>query len=462
MAGREAMAVASPPVERPKRQPRVTDPFAEVMDRVMLPYQRRAIMSEARFRWSCWSRQVGKSFTGGFRRIIRGIARRRDQLFLSAGMRQSRELMIKAQQHCRALDILFRARETRKGVFDGATYNQLEIELPQAGIRIIGLPANPDTARGFTGDVFLDEFAVHEHDREIWGAMFPSVSRGGGEIDVASTPRGRQNKFYELLDNDSFAHDTITIDDALAQGLRDVDRDELHRAMGDEMLYRQEFLCEFVDEATAFLTLEMIQGCEDDRLPRYLDIDELTKQRGDVLVGVDVGRHHDLTVIWAIEAVGGQLWTRGLIEMQNRPFAEQRDVLCRILDCRCVRKVGVDATGLGMQLAEELTDRYGEHRVEGHTFTANLKEEMAGKLRVKIEAGALRIPPAREIRNDLHSVEKSATLDGHIRLRATRQEGSHADRFWAVALAVYAAAEPAAVYEYEGAPPPISRGLRAF
>ena len=44
--------------------------------------------------------------------------------------------------------------------------------------RIIGLPADPQTARGFTGDVLLDEFAMHAFDREIWAAMFPTAHRG--------------------------------------------------------------------------------------------------------------------------------------------------------------------------------------------------------------------------------------------------------------------------------------------
>ena len=73
-------------------------------------------------------------------------------------------------------------------------------------MRIIGLPANPMTARGFTGDVFLDEFAMHRDDRAIWAAVFPTILRGGGELDVASTPKGRDNLFAELRTNEQFAH----------------------------------------------------------------------------------------------------------------------------------------------------------------------------------------------------------------------------------------------------------------
>ena len=152
----------------------------------LLPYQREDVECDARLRWCCWSRQTGKSFTKSLRRILRGLTRRRTQVFLSAGERQSRELMAKARQHCQALQVACDYGD--QSYFAGTSFRQLEITLPNS-VRIIGLPANPQTARGFTGDVLLDEFAMHVDDRQIWAAMFPTLLRGDGELDVASTPK---------------------------------------------------------------------------------------------------------------------------------------------------------------------------------------------------------------------------------------------------------------------------------
>ena len=438
----------------------VTEPFDAIISDVLLPYQRADVTSVDRFRWNNWSRQTGKSFGKSLRRIVRGIARKRNQLFLSAGERQSRELMMKARLHCEVLKLAFDYGEQEAGIFDGVTFKQLEINIPAAGIRIIGLPANPMTARGFTGDVLLDEFAMHQRDREIWGAMFPSVMRGQGELDVASTPKGKQNLFYELRDNQAFGHQTVTIEDAVTQGLENVEPEELRLALGDEQLWRQEFMCEFVDEATAFLTLDVIAACEDADLPYDLDLDELAGHKGDVVVGVDIGRYRDLTVIWAFDATGDQLTSLGLIELHNTTFAVQFATLRQVLTCKCVRKCGIDASGLGMQLAEQAAEMFGEYRVEGHQFTANLKEEMGGKLRVRMEGQNVWIPADKRIRDDLHSVEKSVTIDGKIRLRATRQAGSHADRFWAAALASYVAADYAGPVECVSGPMRAMAGAR--
>ncbi len=420
----------------------VSDPTQQLMaamEKILLPYQKLDIASDARFRLCRWSRQTGKSFSKTLRRILRGARRNRNQIFLSAGERQSKELIAKAKQHLQAMEILF---EYEENVFKDTDIKQMEIILPSAfgGIRIIGLPANPDTARGFTGDLFLDEFAIHKKSREIWAAAYPSVMRKGGEVDVASTPKGKRGMFYDLDMNPTFESDVLTIYDAVEQGL-EVDLEALKAGAVDSELWRQEFLCEYIDEASAFLPYELIAACMDDKLPRQLDVEALAQISNDVYVGIDIGRKHDLTALWAFEQVGSQLISLGLIELRSTPFRLQFEIISHVLNQRCVRRCAIDNTGLGMQLAEQLVERFGDYRVEAVTFTGRVKENIAGKMRVKFEDRNIRIPAFPELREDLHSVEKSVTLAGNVRLQAAREGGSHADRFWAGALAVYAGSD---------------------
>ena len=360
-------------------------------------------------------------------------------MLLSAGERQSAELMQKVRQHCEALKIAHEFVGSR--FFANTGFRQLEITLPN-GVRVIGLPANPQTARGFTGDVLLDEFAMHVFDRDIWAAMFPTVLRGGGELDIASTPKGRKNVFYQLADNEQFSHSTVTLPDAIAQGL-DLDLEEVRRSIGDEELFRQEFLCEFLDESTAFLTYEQIAACEDPALVKQVPPGMLESSAGDLYAGVDIGRRKDLTVIWVLAREGDTLVTRAIYELANAPFRRQYAALADVLGLRNLRRCCIDAGGLGMQLAESAVEDFGSHRVEPVTFTNAVKSSLAGGLRVLVEDGCLRIPVDEAIRNDWHSVERSVTSSGHIRFEASRSGGSHADRFWAAALAVHAAGSAA-------------------
>ncbi len=343
--------------------------------------------------------------------------------------------MQKARQHCEALKIATDYYDSR--FFKNLSIKQLEIVLP-GRLRIIGLPANPQTARGFTGDVFLDEFAMHTFDRAIWAAIFPSVLRGGGELDVASTPKGKGNLFYQLRDNDLFSTSVVTLPEAISQGL-DVDAEEMRHAIGDETLYRQEFLCEFVDESTAFLTYDQIASCVDPTLVCCESVGELASDTRELFLGVDVGRVRDLTVVWVLARDGDVFTTRGIFELACAPFRVQSGLIGELLSLRHMRRCCIDAGGIGMQLAEQAVERFGGHRVEPVTFTAALKSQMASALRIAVEAQRIRIPSDDRVRNDWHSVERLVTQSGHFRLAAPRTSGGHADRFWAAALAIHAA-----------------------
>ncbi len=418
----------------------VDEPGAGVTESVqpvvaLLPYQHAAVYSKARFTWNCWARQTGKSFTFSLRCVLRGLARRRKQIILSAGERQSREVMEKVRMHCRAMKIW---NEFHGFAFDRDTsIRQLEVRLP-GGVRIIALPANPMTARGYTGDVFLDEFAMHQDDDAIWAALFPTLLRGEGALDVASTPRGRKNMFYKLKSNPMLARQTVTLDEAAAAGL-DVDVGAMRSGIGDELAWRQEFCCEFVDEATSFMPFDLIRGCQDPRLDVAVDWRCLERRDAEVYAGVDIGRYRDLTAVWLWQREGDTLVTRGVLTMENAGFSEQESAIARLLEQRALRRCCIDATGLGLQLAERLTEQFGDHLVERVVFTSGLKSELAGGLRVSAERGILRIPADETIVNDWHSISRIVTNGGYIRYDADRSSGGHADRFWAAALGIHAA-----------------------
>ena len=72
-----------------------------------------------------------------------------------------------------------------------------------------------------------------------------------------------------------------------------------------------------------------------------------------------------------------------------------------------------------------------------------------------MEDRLLRIPYDPHIRADLRSVTKQTTGAGNIRFTAERNADGHADRFWALALALHAASNPCAPIEF------MSSGRRA-
>jgi len=88
-------------------------------------------------------------------------------------------------------------------------------------------------------------------------------------------------------------------------------------------------------------------------------------------------------------------------------------------------------------MAEELQTKWGEKVLKVY-FTTKVKEELASLLKTKFEDKTIRIPIDPVLREDLHSVQKTVSPSGNLKLEAPRDEKGHADRFWALALAVYA------------------------
>jgi phage FluMu gp28-like protein len=397
---------------------------------VSLPtYQRSAVEKKDPWCWWCWSRQVGKSHALSLRRLIRGLKRKRRQIFMSAGERQSAELMDKIRMHLSALKIA----SSPTSVFSEAKVKILQVDIP-GYMKIIAIPSNPETARGYTGDVFLDEFAMHEKDVDVWGSIMPSIMRDQGELDVASTPKGVQNMFAKFRENARMSKSTITIHDAHRQGLN-VDVEALRELCGDEMLWRQEFLCEFIDGASVHLLYSEIQSCQDDSATMIQSPQQIAKIKYPLYAGLDIGRRNDNTVFWAVSDRDGLFVTELVLVMKNTMFSEQRNTVAEYLNAAPIT-LTVDASPIGMQLTEELAELFGAHRIIGQSFTMAYKNRIAGRMKVAIQSQTLLIPEDEAILNDFHSIQKSVTPSGNVVLDSPRTKESHGDRFWAAAMAL--------------------------
>ena len=179
---------------------------------------------------------------------------------------------------------------------------------------------------------------------------------------------------------------------------------------------------------------------------------------GHLFLGVDIGRHRDLTVLWFLECENPRApadersyITRGVVTLEKQPFTAQRATLDSYLAMRAnqstnqpmnqhaVSRCAIDATGMGAMLAEELGERWGS-RVEPVVFTNAVKERMAVRVKRLLEDRRLKIPYDPKIRAAFNSIKRVVTAAGNVRYDADRSEESgHADAFWALALALEAA-----------------------
>jgi phage FluMu gp28-like protein len=411
-------------------------------------YQRRWLLDGSRFKIGMFARQTGKTFTTTLEivdRCLRAAAdgRRERWVILSRGERQAREAMREGvQRHAAAFGAAFDALEY-DWVGAETTVRALEVALP-GGSLVTALPANPDTARGFSASVFLDEFAWHHDSRAIWRALFPVISRPGLLLRITSTPNGRGNVFYELMSSDDpvWSRHRVDIYQAVADGLpRDVE--ELRRALRDPDAWAQEFELAWLDEASAWLPYELI-----DRVQHEAAGDPGRYEGGPCYVGVDIAARRDLFVIVVLERVGDVLWLRELFAARRLSFAAQAEELDRVMASYRVDRVCMDQTGMGEMPVEDAQRRHGAYRVEGVLFTAAAQQRLAQLAKRAVEDRLLRLPPDPDLRRDLHALKQAVGASGVPRFVVDGETDGHADRAWALFLALAAAERPAVPIEY--------------
>ncbi len=413
-------------------------------------FQRQWFLDRSRFKIGMFARQTGKTFTTTLEVVDScfeaAVAGRRERwVILSRGERQAKEAIDEGiKRHAQAYGLVFEAQEFDWQGNEGS-FKALEVSLP-GGSRITALPANPDTARGFSANVFLDEFAFHRDSRTIWKALFPVIS-AGWKLRVTSTPNGKDNKFFELMtaDDATWSRHVVDIHRAVADGLpRDVE--ELRAGIGDEDAWAQEYELKWLDEASAWLSYDLISTCEDELAGKREHY-----ARGICFVGWDVAVRGDLSVVVVLEQVGDVFWMREMIEMRRVPMTEQWEIFSEVMRRYRVGRGCIDQTGMGEGAVAEMQRRHGTDRIEGVMFTGPNKLVMATAGRQAFEDRTVRIPMGNAaLRADLHKLRRVASATGAPRFVAERDD-DHADRTWALFLAIHAAGDGPEIIEYRSA-----------
>lgn len=431
-----------------------------------LPYQIEWLNNKSKIKIWEKSRRIGATYVQSFEDVLDCIEGRVPKVwFSSADLTAAKEYIDYCSHWVKIFNVV--AENLDETVIDekrGIKAYTLKFE---NGAEIHALSSNPKNFRSKGGKVILDEFAFHEQPKKMWKAAFP-VTTWGYPLVILSTHNGKNSMFNKFIEDikagkKKWFHYKIDIYEAVKQGLADkiIGKQltkkerrkwikELKDLCDDPETWSQEYECNPEDEATAFLTYDMIYSVEQKAILN----EKLLNITGDLYCGVDIARKKNFFVIWILEKLGSQKITRKTIELRNTKFRILRENLYSILKHPKLRRCCIDETGLGMQLAEEAQDEFGKYKVEKITFTSKAKEELAFTLYNSIEDQNTIIPAGNIVlRDDLHSVKKIVTTSGNIRFDAVNsQKIGHADRFWSLALANFAATD------YKG--PPIARSRR--
>lgn len=380
-----------------------------------------------------------------------------------------------------------------------------------SGFEILALSSAPRTLRGKQGVVIIDEAAFVDSLKELLKAALAFLM-WGGQVVVCSTHNGTDNEFNLIVQDilggrSKYAHLHIDFDEALLDGLYQriclvtgkewspeaeaAWRQEIVDFYGDGA--DEELFCVPSQGTGAWLTQPLIEArmlldpseapvirialppdyLQRTRLERdhlmalHLEAIEKALDRVDRMqlhaLGYDPARRSDPAVLCllAVDTVLKRL-SRLTIEMRGVPFAEQRRIVNKVIDA-VPRLVGVaiDATGMGMNLAEDLGRQHGIHTEEKPgglvwqiTLSSKWYNEHMPPLKVAFEDGAILLTRDAEHAVDLRMIK---IVRGVPSVPAEREgeagKKRHADFAVALALAHFASRMQWHEYDYRPAPP---------
>lgn len=427
-------------------------------------WQDRYIRHDHQFLITNKSRRIGWSFITALKGVLNAIdpaSTNYTKQFVSYTMEDAKEKISVAREFYMSIPEAFRSK---KLVSDSKTSLEFQDMNGRGRSRLLSWPCKAPRGKG--GDISLDEFAFHAKDKDIYVGSLPVISRGGN-LEIGSTPFGNKGYFHDIL-NDKIQYPQFKrfevfwwMSEALCRNVYDAMKDshalptrELVERYGTAIIqqifdsmslddFQQEYEGKFRDELAAFITLAMIQSCTpvgDDELIPFRSIDDFIigydpDVHGYLYAGYDVGRTNDaseLNIIGYKPDTGKKsIWAA--ISYKQMGFETQQANLVQLMTGLPIHRLCIDATGLGMQLAEFMETRF-PRKVEPCMFTGPLKEEMSENLWLGFDKQEFILPADRELQKQIHSIKKTVTASKNSRFDCDANEKHHADRYWSLAL----------------------------
>jgi len=207
------------------------------------------------------SRQAGKSTVTAIVALHEAIYSAPALILLvSPSLSQSQELFRKCREMHLALD----------GAPEIFAESALRFELKN-GSRVVSLPGSEATIRGYSAAamVIIDE-AARVSD-ELLAAVRPMLATTNGRFIALTTPAGRRGWFFDAWQNGSGWQKLSVVANECPRISKEF-LEEQRTELGD-LMFRQEFLCEFVGDGAQIISSELIEAAlRDDVQPLWPEL----------------------------------------------------------------------------------------------------------------------------------------------------------------------------------------------
>lgn len=481
----------------------------------LLPYQQAWVADDSPLKIAEKSRRIGLTWGEAADDVL--IAARMDGsnvFYISATQDMALEYIEACSMWARAFDLA--AGQIEEGIFQDDGDKEIKtyrIDFPKSGKRIVALSSRPANLRGKQGVVVIDEAAFAPDLAGLLKAAM-AMLMWGDRVRIISTHNGDDNPFNELI-NDIRAGKRkgsvhrITFGQAVSDGLYQRvclrkgiawSREAEEAWVSDVRSFYGDDADEELDVVPArgggtYLPLALIEQRQREGVPivrnawksefglmlepdRAKEVEAwLNEHVAPVLFGLnrqlrhglgeDFARVGDLTCLTILEeGADTRKRVRAVIEINNLPFSQQRQVVRFILD-RLPRfyAAAFDAGGNGAELAEFAADKYGHFRIFQVKLSETFYLENMPRFKAALEDGTLdELPQDTQCRDDLRAIKKINGVPKLPKAKTQTADGKklqrHGDFAISLFLGHYAMNQDVSPIEFEAAPSKASRADR--
>jgi phage FluMu gp28-like protein len=435
-------------------------------------FQIDELNNESMFALERKCRQVGWSFLIAMRGVADAILDKRSSVYNSINQKEAQDKIRYARSIYENLEFI----KLPKIIID----NRQELEF-ENGARLVSTAGG----RGIpNSNFFIDEAAWKKNAREIFTAAVPVISKGG-TFRMGSSSNGASGIFWEI-DTESFQKypdfvrtstkwwevEAFCTDVAAAvkeaPRMDTAERVEKFATPRLKMIFantvredfQQEYEAIYVDETTAWITWDEIKNNTQNENFIYESSEDVKTidnaleaiERFSKLVlsgkietvfgaGVDVGRTRNLTEIFLVGISTTNTYPlRLMISLDNVKYDDQLSILKKLMQFGIVKML-IDRNGIGSNLAENMETAFPS-KAMGAQFALESKRLWATDVKMFMEQIRLPLPPEAELGYQIHSIKRKVTASANMVFDTEKNEKHHADKFWALALALAAANQP--------------------
>ena len=320
----------------------------------------------------------------------------------------------------------------------------------------------------------VDEFAFQQNDEALFTAIGDCIQSDFGQILYGSTPCGRNNKYYNMVQDSKAKRDTSyklfnlpvfnptkfnPKRSILEQGLKPIApwislKKLEEKRKRDWRIFMQENMCDFLDDGQSLISYSTIMKRVNEELPNYkkhLWSDFVYTSGNPIMIGVDFAELVDLFAVVVYEGVtiGNKVvWTQRFLDyfngIETPELTKYMQEVFRMFPtfqlCR------VDKTGSGSGLATNLKRLYN-HRIKRVNFASSIsilgkkdKENIRNFMINNIKNMMETEDDIVQLINDDMQISHMGALDYSFKVTRGKEKG-HGDIFFANALALIPAVQ---------------------